>query len=467
MSKKLSLTILLLITFIFNTGFTVVGHRGDPIKAPEESFQSIDSAFHDGAQWVELDVHESSDNQLIISHDRNLQRVTGQDIVVSQHPASQLTQLKQSNGQNIYTIDELFEHYQNNPNTKFLIETKKTKHGNPKNMEELLVNSIKKYHMEDRVMVHSFSLDSIKNMAKLDPKIFRIFIAGSLKRLNFEVFQYSNAVNVSSSILTPTLIDQLHTINQKVYVWDEMNENPQKWNWLVNLPIDGVVTNFPATASHYQYLKDHADHSSVNFDASVLADQNQPIWENPYPDAPQKGTLTPDSQIHIQGIVITDHQTFLQIDTNRFIKPTGIVQTDLVSNLAPFLQKQVIIKPDTKQSNLLTNPENKTSFAGSLQKNYFYQVTALQNIDGQSWAQINHQGWIKVNNLLVTNQNPLISYVPETGTLKRSINIQDQTLIRTAFLPLNNGKIQKLPQITYTDSTIANNLNQIKSYILD
>lgn len=125
MFKKISLTILLLFLFISNTGFVVVGHRGDPIKAPEESFQSIDTAFNEGAQWVELDLHESSDNQLIISHDRNLFRMTGQNIIVSEHPASQLTQLKQSNGQNIYTLEELFSHYQDQPNIKFLIETKK------------------------------------------------------------------------------------------------------------------------------------------------------------------------------------------------------------------------------------------------------------------------------------------------------------------------------------------------------
>ncbi|MBA1435013.1 glycerophosphodiester phosphodiesterase, partial [Bombilactobacillus bombi] len=177
MLKKFSITILLLFLFIANSGFAVVGHRGDPIKAPEESFQSIDTAIGEGAQWVELDVHESSDSQLVISHDRNLFRVTGQNIIVSEHPASQLTQLKQSNGQNLYTIEELFSHYQDDPNVKFLIETKKTKHGNPQNMELLLVNAIKKYQMQNRVMVHSFSLASLKNMQQLMPEIPRIFIA--------------------------------------------------------------------------------------------------------------------------------------------------------------------------------------------------------------------------------------------------------------------------------------------------
>ena len=76
------------------------------------------------------------------------------------------------------------------PNTKFLLETKKTKHNSPKNMEELLAASIKKYHMQDRVMIHSFSAPSLKTMSQLLPDVPRIFIVGSLQRINFEVLSY-------------------------------------------------------------------------------------------------------------------------------------------------------------------------------------------------------------------------------------------------------------------------------------
>jgi Glycerophosphoryl diester phosphodiesterase len=121
---KISLALLL---FFFASGFTVIGHRGDPINAPEETFESFDKAFAEGADYVELDIHVSKDNVLVVSHDRDLERVTGTSAIVSQHNFSDLASLKQKNGESIHSLNQVFEHYKNNPKAKFLIETKKTK----------------------------------------------------------------------------------------------------------------------------------------------------------------------------------------------------------------------------------------------------------------------------------------------------------------------------------------------------
>ena len=45
--------------FLTTSGFTVVGHRGDPIKYPEETIQSYESAINSGAYYVELDLQLS------------------------------------------------------------------------------------------------------------------------------------------------------------------------------------------------------------------------------------------------------------------------------------------------------------------------------------------------------------------------------------------------------------------------
>ena len=243
--------------FIFESGFLVIGHRGNPSKYPEETIQSDDSAFDDGADYVELDLHVSKDNTLVVSHDRDLSRVVGSSVIVSQNNFSYLNTLKQANGESIISLDQLFNYYKDKPKTKFLIETKKTKHNSPKNMEELLAASIKKYHMQDRVMIHSFSASSLKTMNELLPDVPRIFIVGSLKRINFEVLSYVNGINISSDLITqnPKLISQLHALHQKVFVWAEMNESPKLWNWLINNDIDAVVTNFPALGYKYKLAK--------------------------------------------------------------------------------------------------------------------------------------------------------------------------------------------------------------------
>lgn len=111
--------------FIFESGFLVIGHRGNPSKYPEETIQSDNSAFADGADYVELDLHVSKDNVLVVSHDRDLSRVVGSSVIVSQNNFSYLNTLKQANGESIISLDQLFDYYKDKPNTKFLLETKK------------------------------------------------------------------------------------------------------------------------------------------------------------------------------------------------------------------------------------------------------------------------------------------------------------------------------------------------------
>ncbi|MBU0690985.1 glycerophosphodiester phosphodiesterase [bacterium] len=50
----------------------ILGHRGSPEKAQENSIQSFLLALEDGADGVELDVHGTSDGELIVFHDENL-----------------------------------------------------------------------------------------------------------------------------------------------------------------------------------------------------------------------------------------------------------------------------------------------------------------------------------------------------------------------------------------------------------
>ena len=83
MGKRLTLIVFLVPLFLLLSGFTLVGHRGDPLNYQEETFQSFDSAFNNGADYVELDVHESADGVIVIQHDTTIQRTTGANLAIA------------------------------------------------------------------------------------------------------------------------------------------------------------------------------------------------------------------------------------------------------------------------------------------------------------------------------------------------------------------------------------------------
>ncbi|MDL1951300.1 glycerophosphodiester phosphodiesterase, partial [Acidobacteria bacterium ACD] len=59
---------------VFRQGSHVIGHRGSPRKALENTLASFDLAEADGADGVELDVRLTLDGEAVVLHDPELVR---------------------------------------------------------------------------------------------------------------------------------------------------------------------------------------------------------------------------------------------------------------------------------------------------------------------------------------------------------------------------------------------------------
>jgi glycerophosphoryl diester phosphodiesterase len=55
----------------------IAAHRGNQLHAPENSIAAMISAYTSGAQVLEFDVQLTRDNELVVSHDGTLNRLTG------------------------------------------------------------------------------------------------------------------------------------------------------------------------------------------------------------------------------------------------------------------------------------------------------------------------------------------------------------------------------------------------------
>jgi len=71
----------------------VIGHRGAPKRAPENTLASFKEAHRLGVQWVELDVQLSRDLVPVIFHDWELGRTSNGEGRLIEHDSSYLRQL--------------------------------------------------------------------------------------------------------------------------------------------------------------------------------------------------------------------------------------------------------------------------------------------------------------------------------------------------------------------------------------
>ncbi|AZN76073.1 glycerophosphodiester phosphodiesterase [Lactobacillus acidophilus] len=393
------ITFLSLIFFI-NSGFTVVGHRGDPIKYPEETIQSDNSAFNSGADYVELDLQLSKDGVLVIAHDDDLYRVTHTHAIVSQNNFDTLKQLSYDNGEHVMSLNELFKHYQNKPNTKFVLETKIDHSLNPSyELEDKIAQVVKDYHMQKRIMIHSFSAASLFHLRKLMPDAYLILIVGSLKRINFSILPQVNAVNASSDIVQehPFLIHWLHKLNKQLYVWAEMDESPALWHWLINRNVDGVVTNFPATGFKYKLAKSGTKKYSINQTGIYFGKTKTATMMNPYIRIKEKKYVYPGQKLNIMYGVRIDDQLFYQIAEKTFIS-AQFVNLDLrAKDIAPYQNKKILAKPNTKVR-IYKLPDNQAKTPKYLPEKIF----KIQNFNGSPknmWI-YTKLGWVKAKDIL-------------------------------------------------------------------
>lgn len=81
-----------------NTKITVIAHRADWRTAPENSIAAIESSIRQGADVVELDVQKTKDGQLILMHDKTLDRTTTGKGRIADWPLDSIRTLYLKNG---------------------------------------------------------------------------------------------------------------------------------------------------------------------------------------------------------------------------------------------------------------------------------------------------------------------------------------------------------------------------------
>jgi glycerophosphoryl diester phosphodiesterase len=72
----------------------VAAHRGDWRDAPENSIRAMKDAEQMGVDIVEFDLKKTSDGQLVVMHDKTLDRTTTGSGAVSDHTLAEVERLK-------------------------------------------------------------------------------------------------------------------------------------------------------------------------------------------------------------------------------------------------------------------------------------------------------------------------------------------------------------------------------------
>jgi len=214
--------------------FLRVGHRGARAYEIENTLDSFRKAMELGANAVELDVRQSKDGKLIISHDDSLKKVFGKDVPVNE---ATLEELKQATGSKILTLEEALR-FLDRKVEKILVELKEAGY------EKKVLDAIRKEQLEDRVIIVSFLEEALAHVRNLDRKIETGLIYAKFRN------PLDAALKLNAHYLVPLYrfvhardVEKAHKNNLKVIVWT-INTKEEAREYIAK-GVDGIASDKP------------------------------------------------------------------------------------------------------------------------------------------------------------------------------------------------------------------------------
>ena len=247
----------------------IIGHRGASGTAPENTLLSFRQAFQEGADFVELDLHECQEGAVVIIHDAILERTTNGSGPVSARSVQDLKSLDAGfrftpedgatfpyRGQNleIPTLEDFFLSF---PQARAIVEIKPLS----PSIIQRAVDTILKFHAEDPVLL-STEEDTV--MAAIRAELRRVGHAMATGFSYGEVAAFVHWVQSGMAtpyeppgqafqlppfykevrLVSPETVRAAHQLGLEMFVWT-INQAEEMQGFL-SLGVDGIITDYPS-----------------------------------------------------------------------------------------------------------------------------------------------------------------------------------------------------------------------------
>jgi len=283
---------------------TFIAHRGGAAEGYENTMEAFRKAVNMGAEMLELDVHLSKDEHVVVAHDQNLFRLTGEAVSIRERRLEDLPSLQskvsidfapgkdfvdlnvRAECRRLSTLDKVLEEF---PKTQINIDLKDKEERLIARVEEV----VKAHGAENRCVWGNFSQWTTERCHKANPsvgllfsmprfvKLYILFYTGllpfvPLKETHLEIpmpsIFYDNNYRIPEAnvglgklpkwslcladyiMMSPTLFSHLHQRGIHTYLWVLNSE--EEYARAFSLGATGVMTDYPSRLQKFLAKKD-------------------------------------------------------------------------------------------------------------------------------------------------------------------------------------------------------------------
>jgi glycerophosphoryl diester phosphodiesterase len=219
-----------------------IGHRGAKGYAPENTLISFQKAMDLGVDGIELDVHLTSDEQLICLHDDTLDRTTSGTGLVNSFTLIELKAFRIDTLHEIPTLQEVL----NLIDEKIFLNIELKGKNTAKPVSDLIEYYVSEKNWNyDHFIVSSFDWNALQEIRSLNPNIaIGVLTQTDLAlAIGFADFIKAKSVHPYFHLLTNENTELMQQKGFQVFPWtvNEL-EDIQK---IKSFQVDGIISDFP------------------------------------------------------------------------------------------------------------------------------------------------------------------------------------------------------------------------------
>jgi glycerophosphoryl diester phosphodiesterase len=260
----------------------VVAHRGAAGAAPENTLAAVRRAIADEADWVEIDVQESRDGHVVVFHDSDFMKLSGNPLKIWDADLIDIQQQDigswfsaQFAGERVPTLAQILEEVRGR--ARLMIELKY--YGHDQQLEQRVIDLVESAGMVDQVSIMSLKLAGVQKVQSLRPEwevgLLAATAVGDISKVDVDFLA------LSERMVTTQFIRRVHAGDKRVLVWT-VNDAPSLSKWM-SMGVDGVITDEPALAR--QVLAERAQmNTAERLLVSVALFLGKPVAPNSYRD---------------------------------------------------------------------------------------------------------------------------------------------------------------------------------------
>jgi len=238
------------------TNNLIIAHRGESFDAPENTLAAVNLAWERGAKAVEIDIRLTADTEIVVIHDKDTLRITGEKKVIDNTSLKKLKLLnagfhKNGNWTNeqIPTLSEVLKTIPSDG--KLIIEIKSDDSILPKLVYEISQSKLN----HNQIEIIAFDFNTISKAKQLMPEYNMLWLLSLDYKLPWQLVRHNNkriikkvnksnldGINVwAGKLLTHSFISEFKKAGLLVYTWTV--DDPGKAKTIIKNGIDGLTTN--------------------------------------------------------------------------------------------------------------------------------------------------------------------------------------------------------------------------------